>query len=67
VFWYLPEKVVSEWERAIGILEALAVMAEALDSEPLIAILGDAIGRAALENSTAAGNFSRTSSDKRNR
>jgi hypothetical protein len=49
VFWYPPEKAVSEWERAIGILEALAVIAEALDSEPLNAVLGDAIGRAALE------------------
>ncbi|MCA1719036.1 MAG: helix-turn-helix domain-containing protein [Actinobacteria bacterium] len=43
VFWYPPEKAVSEWERAIGILKAFAVLTEALDSEPLIAILGDAI------------------------
>jgi hypothetical protein len=49
VFWYPPEKAVSEWERAIKILEGFSVMAEALDSEPLIAILGDAICRAQLE------------------
>ncbi len=49
VFWYPPEKAVREWERAIGILEALGVMADALDSEPLLAILGDALGQAGLE------------------
>jgi transcriptional regulator with XRE-family HTH domain len=49
VFWCPPEKAVREWERAIGILEAFGVLAEALDSEPLIAILGDAIGRVAPE------------------
>ncbi|MBA3473475.1 MAG: helix-turn-helix transcriptional regulator, partial [Rubrobacter sp.] len=50
VFWYPPEKAIGEWERAIGILEAFAVMAEKLDSEPLIAILGDATARAWLEH-----------------
>ncbi len=49
VFWYPPEKAVEAWERAIGILEAFAVMAEKLDSERLIAILGDALGQAGLE------------------
>ncbi len=43
VFWYPPAKAVSEWERAIRLLDGFAVMAEALDSEPLLAILGDAI------------------------
>lgn len=43
VFWYPPEKAVAEWERAITFLEGFAVLAEALDSEPLIAALGDAI------------------------
>ncbi len=43
VFWYPPEKAVAEWERAIAFLEGFAVLAEALDSEPLITVLGDAI------------------------
>jgi hypothetical protein len=49
VSWYPPEKAVSEWQRAIRILESFSVMAEALDLEPLLAILGDATARAGLE------------------
>jgi transcriptional regulator with XRE-family HTH domain len=46
VFWYPPEKAVREREWAIGVLDALAMLADALDSEPLLAVLGDAIAGA---------------------
>lgn len=43
VFWYPPEKAVWEWERAIDLLKALGTLAEAVDSEPLVVAITDAI------------------------
>ena len=46
VFWYPPAKAVKEWSRAITILDGFVVLAGSLDSEPLIAVLGDALAGA---------------------
>jgi transcriptional regulator with XRE-family HTH domain len=43
VFWYPPDRAVEEWERTINILQALLVLAENLDTEPLMVALVDAI------------------------
>ncbi len=54
---------------AVGVLEAFGVLAEALDSEPLVAVIGDAICGAREElgrSSTAAGICSGTLSARRN-
>jgi len=50
VFWYPPEKAVREWEMALRLLNGFTELAcNTLDSEPLIAILGDATTRAQQE------------------
>lgn len=45
-FWYPPAKAIEEWKRAITILEGFTTLAFSLESDPLMAVLGDALAGA---------------------